>query len=340
LGYGATTPKEGEQSFSGFSEKDLNTVIDLRVFMDPAPHTISELAPMASVYHMFNQMGVRHLPVFDERQRLCGIITRKDMVPELIEAKLYENTEKAQRAARKLQLMRSAAAALKKKSWSARTIHGGNLHPQLANLDSRRRPSLGCFSNAGSAEGAEEGRRAGRQRKGSGAGRKEKGASLKMKDGRSRPGLKSRYASTNQFGHGGDVPLANLVAPLERSNSAPIIRRGEILLSEGRAPRKDGLKTSDSSTSQDPPRSVTPPPGTRYGITNRESPPTGGILRPPGGGAFPKKERKNSGCSFVVSEDAVAIGQSDGDGPPPAGMALYAREAQGDSGGSPLPLRR
>ena len=47
--------------------------------MDPAPHTISELAPMSSVYHMFNQMGVRHLPVFDERQRLCGIITRKDM---------------------------------------------------------------------------------------------------------------------------------------------------------------------------------------------------------------------------------------------------------------------
>tara|TARA_B100000795_G_scaffold252158_1_gene221494 strand:+ start:1384 stop:2157 length:774 start_codon:yes stop_codon:yes gene_type:complete len=252
-------------------------------------------------------------------------------VPELIEAKLYENTEKAQRAARKLQLMRSAAAALKKKSWSARTIHGGNLHPQLANLDSRRRPSLGCFSNAGSAEGAEEGRRAGRQRKGSGAGGKEKGASLKMKDGRSdlpyepkpntlslspspslsltptltltptptltrsRPGLKSRYASTNQFGHGGDVPLANLVAPLERSNSAPIIRRGEILLSEGRAPRKDGLKTSDSSTSQDPPRSVTPPPGTRYGITNRESPPTGGILRPPGGGAFPKKVRRPRG---------------------------------------------
>ena len=28
-------------------------------------------------------MGVRHLPVFDERQRLCGIITRKDMVLHL-----------------------------------------------------------------------------------------------------------------------------------------------------------------------------------------------------------------------------------------------------------------
>ena len=47
---------------------------------------------------------MRHLPVFDERQRLCGIITRKDMVLELIEAKLSESKEKAHRAASRLQL--------------------------------------------------------------------------------------------------------------------------------------------------------------------------------------------------------------------------------------------
>ena len=52
LSFGAS-----DQSFTGFSEEDLNTVVDLRVFMDPAPHTISELAPMASVYHMFNQVS-------------------------------------------------------------------------------------------------------------------------------------------------------------------------------------------------------------------------------------------------------------------------------------------
>ena len=52
LSFGAS-----DRSFTGFSEEDLNTVVDLRVFMDPAPHTISELAPMASVYHMFNQVS-------------------------------------------------------------------------------------------------------------------------------------------------------------------------------------------------------------------------------------------------------------------------------------------
>jgi hypothetical protein len=52
LSFGAS-----EESFTGFSDKELNTIVDLRVFMDPAPHTISELAPMASVYHMFNQVS-------------------------------------------------------------------------------------------------------------------------------------------------------------------------------------------------------------------------------------------------------------------------------------------
>ena len=52
-----------ELSEAGFSAEELNAFVDLRVFMDPAPHTISELAPMASVYNMFNLMGVRHLPV-------------------------------------------------------------------------------------------------------------------------------------------------------------------------------------------------------------------------------------------------------------------------------------
>jgi hypothetical protein len=54
-----------EVSEAGFTAEELNAFVDLRGFMDPAPHTISELAPMASVYHMFNLMGVRHPPVFD-----------------------------------------------------------------------------------------------------------------------------------------------------------------------------------------------------------------------------------------------------------------------------------
>ena len=48
----ATLFSAPEQGPTRFSQKDLDTTVDLRVFMDPAPHTISELAPMASVYHV------------------------------------------------------------------------------------------------------------------------------------------------------------------------------------------------------------------------------------------------------------------------------------------------
>ena len=282
----ATLFSAPEQGPTRFSQKDLDTTVDLRVFMDPAPHTISELAPMSSVYHMFNQMGVRHLPVFDERQRLCGIITRKDMVPELIEAKLYENTEKRQRAARKLQLMRTAAAALKKKSFSARAIHGNlGSNPGVADLDSRRRPSLGCYSNS-SAEAAEDARKAEKQRKGSGAGSR----------------FADRFATLTSR-HSAHVPLASLGgrAPFKRSNSAP----GR--LCRTRSPGRDastgilrppgGGATPGKVRRPSPPtRTRTPTPQTPKPLPSRPLPSRPLTSRP-----LPSQERRDSGCGFIAS---------------------------------------
>ena len=64
-----------EQGPAVFSQQDLDTVVDLRVFMDPAPHTISELAPMCSVYHMFNQVRAR------ARVRVRVRVRVRDRVP-------------------------------------------------------------------------------------------------------------------------------------------------------------------------------------------------------------------------------------------------------------------
>ena len=317
----ATLFSAPEQGPTRFSQKDLDTTVDLRVFMDPAPHTISELAPMSSVYHMFNQvrartrvrarararvrdrvptssvyhmlnqMGVRHLPVFDERQRLCGIITRKDMVPELIEAKLYENTEKRQRAARKLQLMRTAAAALKKKSFSARAIHGNlGSNPGVADLDSRRRPSLGCYSNS-SAEAAEDARKAEKQRKGSGAGSR----------------FADRFATLTSR-HSAHVPLASLGgrAPFRRSNSAP----GR--LCRTRSPGRDastgilrppgGGATPGKVRRPSPPtRTRTPTPQTPKPLPSRPLPSRPLPSRPLPSRPLPSQERRDSGCGFIAS---------------------------------------
>ena len=44
--------------------------------------------PLRRVYRLFNEIGVRHLPVVDCREQVIGIITRKDILPEMIEEKV------------------------------------------------------------------------------------------------------------------------------------------------------------------------------------------------------------------------------------------------------------
>jgi len=67
----------------------LNFSVDLAPFLDPSPLVVMHTTPLTRVYDLFNLNGIRHLPVVDGVQkRLVGIITRKDMIPRLIELKL------------------------------------------------------------------------------------------------------------------------------------------------------------------------------------------------------------------------------------------------------------
>lgn len=61
------------------SEDDRAACIDLRSFVDPSPFAVGELMPLGRVYRLFNEMGVRHLPVLREDRAIVGIITRKDL---------------------------------------------------------------------------------------------------------------------------------------------------------------------------------------------------------------------------------------------------------------------
>lgn len=73
------------QEFCKLSAYDLQHLLDLRSFMDPSPLTVSKLTPLSRVYRLFNEIGVRHLPVLDPKHRLSGIITRKDLHIESME---------------------------------------------------------------------------------------------------------------------------------------------------------------------------------------------------------------------------------------------------------------
>lgn len=67
---------------------ELDTPVDLRSFFDPAPLAVSNLTPLTVVYRLFNEIGVRHIPVLTAEQSLLGIITRKDVQPETISRRL------------------------------------------------------------------------------------------------------------------------------------------------------------------------------------------------------------------------------------------------------------
>ena len=51
---------------------------------------VSTLMPLNHVYRLFNTIGLRHLTVVDCREQVVGIVTRKDVLPEIIDERVEE----------------------------------------------------------------------------------------------------------------------------------------------------------------------------------------------------------------------------------------------------------
>ena len=67
------------------SASDKAKLLDLRAFMDPSPLTINKLMPLSRVYRLFNEIGVRHLPILDSNSHVVGMITRQNLHAERME---------------------------------------------------------------------------------------------------------------------------------------------------------------------------------------------------------------------------------------------------------------
>jgi len=83
-------------TFCKLTSADMSKLLDLRSFMDPSPLTVGKLMPLSRVYRLFNEIGVRHLPVLDPQYRLSGIITRKDLHIENMEATILRLADLSQ----------------------------------------------------------------------------------------------------------------------------------------------------------------------------------------------------------------------------------------------------
>lgn len=58
--------------------------VNLKEFHVATPYTVQATATLRDVLHLFQRMGLRHLPVVNKNNRVVGMITRKDIVHEAL----------------------------------------------------------------------------------------------------------------------------------------------------------------------------------------------------------------------------------------------------------------
>lgn len=58
---------------------ELTAFVDLSYYMHAAPYTVFQKALLSRVFRLFRTMGLRHLIVVNHRNRVVGMITRKDL---------------------------------------------------------------------------------------------------------------------------------------------------------------------------------------------------------------------------------------------------------------------
>jgi len=67
--------------------------VDLRAIMELAPHSVMHTMPLSRLHHSFRNLGLRHMFVTDTRNEVMGVITRKDLLPEVLEANIHSALE-------------------------------------------------------------------------------------------------------------------------------------------------------------------------------------------------------------------------------------------------------
>ncbi|TTY71124.1 H(+)/Cl(-) exchange transporter 7 [Bagarius yarrelli] len=61
------------------SQDERECMMDLTEFMNPTPYTVLEETSLPRVFKLFRALGLRHLVVVDDQNRVMGLVTRKDL---------------------------------------------------------------------------------------------------------------------------------------------------------------------------------------------------------------------------------------------------------------------
>ncbi|KAJ0000796.1 hypothetical protein NQD34_005816 [Periophthalmus magnuspinnatus] len=61
------------------SQDERECMMDLTEFMNPTPYTVPQDTSLPRVFKLFRALGLRHLVVVDDENRVVGLVTRKDL---------------------------------------------------------------------------------------------------------------------------------------------------------------------------------------------------------------------------------------------------------------------
>uniref|UniRef100_A0A8B9JBQ4 Chloride channel protein n=1 Tax=Astyanax mexicanus TaxID=7994 RepID=A0A8B9JBQ4_ASTMX len=61
------------------SQDERECMMDLTEFMNPTPYTVPQETSLPRVFKLFRPLGLRHLVVVDDENRVVGLVTRKDL---------------------------------------------------------------------------------------------------------------------------------------------------------------------------------------------------------------------------------------------------------------------
>lgn len=61
------------------SQDERECMMDLSEFMNPTPYTVPQDTSLPRVFKLFRALGLRHLVVVDDENRVIGLVTRKDL---------------------------------------------------------------------------------------------------------------------------------------------------------------------------------------------------------------------------------------------------------------------
>ena len=96
--------------------------LDLRPMMELAPHSVMHTMPLPRLHHSVRTLGLRHVFVTDTRNEVMGVITRKDLLSEVLEANVREGSRKNASLRNKLKRNKSWRAHARKAGIAGRIL--------------------------------------------------------------------------------------------------------------------------------------------------------------------------------------------------------------------------